>query len=135
MSVVTGHRGTSNAAMLKHVNQLNNGDIIWIDNGVERLYYEVYDKKIVLPTDTHLLTIIPNQDSLILLTCDTPDLSKGLNTHRLLVFTKRVPKPDDLETIMVVADSNYEFKILAIIALMILIITFLIWFIDRRAND
>lgn len=135
MSVITGHRGTSNAAMLKHVDRLNNGDVIWINNGVEKLYYEVYDKQVVLPTDTHLLRIIPNQDSLVLLTCDTPDLSKGLNTHRLLVFTRRVPKPDDLEMIMVVADSNYEFKILAIIALMILTITFWIWFIKRRAKD
>lgn len=128
MSVVTGHRGTSSATFLQHVDKLKNGDIIWFDNGIDKLYYKVYDRKVVLPNETDTLQIIKGKDVLVLLTCDTPDVTKGFNTHRLLIYTERVPAPktkeekDKLESTQVVELANQKVYILGGIGVIMLLV-------------
>ena len=113
-SVVTGHRGTSSAEMLRHIDKIELGDVVWVDNGVERLYYQVYDEKLVLPHETEVLQRVPGKDVLILLTCETPDITKGFNTHRLLIYTERVPAPDRPDEIVTVASPTLKFNLLGI---------------------
>lgn len=120
-TVVTGHRGTSNATILQHLDKLELGDIFWINNGVEDLYYQVYDSKTVLPHQTDELRVVEGKDVVILLTCDTPDIKQGINTHRLLVYAERVDKPVELPT-EVKVDKSLKFKLLATAAGVILLI-------------
>ena len=126
-TVVTGHRGTRDATIFQNIDKMAVGDVFWVDNGVDKLYYEIYDNKIVLPHQTDLLRIVPDQDTFILLSCETPDIKKGLNTHRILLFAKRVDAPKDEPEIAPKVDNQFKFKLLttvavALVGLIILII-------------
>lgn len=124
-TVVTGHRGTRDATIFQNIDKLEVGDVFWVDNGVDNLYYEIYDSVIALPHQTDLLRIVPEQDTFILLSCETPDIKKGLNTHRILLFAKRVEAPtEDLNPDSKV-DNQLKFKVLAGIA-MILFLTIVV---------
>lgn len=90
-TVLTGHDGMAEATIFRNLDKLEDGDVFTFDNGVEVLTYEVYDTITVEPHETDYIQQIPDQDTMILLTCDTPDLMKGLNTHRVLVYGKRIP--------------------------------------------
>lgn len=63
------------------------GDIFYLDVLGERLAYKVQEINTVLPYDTSLLEIEPEEDLCTLVTC-TP---YGVNTHRLLVRGSRIP--------------------------------------------
>lgn len=123
-TVVTGHRGTSSASFFKHIDKLKDGDVIWVDNGVEKLYYEIYDRIIVLPHETSALQMVKEQDTLVLLTCDTPDPTKGLNTHRLIMYARRVPAPapEVIEEVPVVVKTSNSFIVLGSIGICLLIL-------------
>ena len=62
------------------------GDIFYLDILGLRLAYEVKEINTVLPYDTSLLEIEPEEDLCTLVTC-TP---YGVNTHRLLVRGSRI---------------------------------------------
>lgn len=69
------------------------GDEVYIDTLDENLKYEVYNVKIVLPTEIGDLKVQEGEDLLTLITC-TP---YGINTHRLLVQCKRVENFEKVE--------------------------------------
>ena len=85
-TVLTGHTGFIKSKLFTRINELEIGDIINIYTLEKRLTYKVYDIKIVLPEETKDLQIEENEDLLTLVTC-TP---YGVNTHRLLVKSKRI---------------------------------------------
>lgn len=122
-TVVTGHRGTSDATLFQNIDKLDIGDVFWVDNGIEELYYEVYDTEIVRPYETDKLRIVPNQDTFILLSCETIDIKKGLNTHRILVYAKRTEEPvkEELQEEPKV-DNLLKFKVMGGIALVLLVL-------------
>ena len=120
-SVLTGHNGMADATILRNLHKLEDGDIFTFDNGEEILTYKVYESVVVLPHETEYIKQIPDQDTMILLTCDTPDLTKGLNTHRLLVYGKRIPT----ETVPEikgekVASSNLRYQVFGALGLGVL---------------
>ncbi|OZG66015.1 sortase [Bifidobacterium eulemuris] len=89
-SVVTGHRGLVEALMFTRIDELVVGDFFYVEVMGETLGYEVDRVSVIEPDDDSLLTIVPGEDRVTLMTC-TP---YGVNTHRLLVSGHRVSIPD-----------------------------------------
>ena len=86
-SALTGHSGLASQRLLSDLDQLEPGDVFYIEVLDKTLAYHVDQVKTVLPHETEDLQIIPGQDYCTLVTC-TPF---GVNTHRLLVRGTRIP--------------------------------------------
>lgn len=84
--VITGHTGLPSSQLLSDVDQLEKGDVFYIDVLKQTLAYEITDIRSVLPDDTESLNIVEGEDYCTIVTC-TP---YGINTHRLLVTGKRI---------------------------------------------
>lgn len=98
-TVLTGHSGMASQKMFSDLPGMKVGDVFYLDILGQRLAYEVQEINTVLPYDTSLLEIEPEEDLCTLVTC-TP---YGVNTHRLLVRGMRIPyeEPTEEETISV----------------------------------
>lgn len=83
--VLTGHRGLPEAVLFTDLDQLEVGDKFYLHTLDEVLAYQVDQIKIVLPTETFDLEIVPGEDLCTLLTCHP----YGINSHRLLVRGRR----------------------------------------------
>ena len=86
-AVLTGHSGMATQKMFTDLEQLNTGDVFYLQILNETLAYQVIEINTVLPYDTSLLGITHGEDYCTLVTC-TP---YGVNTHRLLVRGSRIP--------------------------------------------
>lgn len=86
-AVLTSHTGLSSATLFDHLTQVKIGDLMYVDVYGQTLAYQVDSIKVVLPTQTDDLRVVPGKDLLTLFTC-TP---YAVNTHRLLVTGHRVP--------------------------------------------
>lgn len=140
-SVITGHSGMESQKMFSDLEQLEAGDVFYLDVLGETLAYQVDQIKTVLPYETSDLEIVPGEDYCTLVTC-TPF---GVNSHRLLVRGTRIPYAEAMayeEEVQQTeeAESTWEqeyFKGLAIgvaivvIILVIVLIAYYIW----RNND
>ena len=89
-AILSGHSGMASQAMFTDLEQLENGDVFYLQVLGEVLAYQVCAINVVLPTDTSLLGISPGKDLCTLVTC-TP---YATNTHRLLVTGERIPYVD-----------------------------------------
>lgn len=85
--VLTGHSGMASQRMFSDLDQLEAGDLFYLNILGETLAYEVDAIHVVLPEDTACLQIEPGEDLCTLVTC-TP---YGVNSHRLLVRGHRIP--------------------------------------------
>lgn len=85
--VVSGHRGLPSAKLLTDLDRMSEGDVFMFHTLNETLTYEVDQIRIVEPTDTKDITIVPGEDLATMITC-TP---YGINSHRMLVRGHRVP--------------------------------------------
>ena len=92
-TVLTGHSGMASQKMFSDLMDMRVGDVFYLDVLGERLAYEVQEINTVLPYDTGLLEIEPEEDLCTLVTC-TP---YGVNTHRLLVRGERIPYEESAE--------------------------------------
>ena len=92
-SVLSAHSGMASAKLFSDIEQLAEGDALYIHVLGEVLAYKVDAINTVLPTDTSLLQIEDGKDLVTLVTC-TPF---GVNTHRLLVRGHRVPYVSEQE--------------------------------------
>lgn len=90
-TVLTGHSGMANNKMLSDLDQLEIGDVFYLEVLEETLAYQVDQIKTVLPSDTTYLGIEEALDYCTLVTC-TPF---GVNTHRLLVRGSRIPYSEE----------------------------------------
>lgn len=134
--ILTGHTGFSQLRLFSDVDQLDKGDVFFINSLKDKLAYKVYEKKIILPEETESLQIDPDRDLCTLVTC----YPFGVNTHRLLICGERI----DLNEGEALADSQgkggstwdqeYRKAILLGLALLfaILFVFFTIRFIVRR---
>lgn len=86
-TVLTGHRGLPNQKFFSDLDKLVIGDKFYLHILDRTLAYEIYDIRVIVPTDVEALMIEDGKDLATLVTC-TP---YGVNTHRLLVMGKRVP--------------------------------------------
>ena len=92
-TVLTGHSGMASQKMFSDLPGMKVGDVFYLDILGQRLAYEVKEINTVLPYDTSLLEIEPEEDLCTLVTC-TP---YGVNTHRLLVRGVRIPYEEPAE--------------------------------------
>ena len=90
-SVLTGHRGLVEAMMFTRLDEMQKGNVFYIEVMGETLAYKVDRITVIEPDDTSQLKITPGEDRVTLMTC-TP---YGINTHRLLVSGLRAPIPQD----------------------------------------
>lgn len=85
-AILSGHRGMAEADMFTRLDELEKGDLIFIEVLNEKLAYLVTDMEVILPEETENLNIEGGEDILTLVTC-TPIY---VNSHRLIVNAKRV---------------------------------------------
>jgi sortase A len=89
-SVLTGHRGMLDRPLFTRLDEVEDGDPIYIHVGGQVLGYKVdHIWDMVKPTDMSHFAIDRGQDRLTLVTC-TPF---GVNTHRLIVGAHRADPP------------------------------------------
>lgn len=91
--VLTGHTGLSRAEIFTRLNELELDDYFYINTLKEKLIYQIYQIKVILPTELEDLQMIEGEDLVTLVTC-TP---YGINTHRLLVQGERVEGLQEIE--------------------------------------
>ena len=84
--VIAGHRGYRGKTMFKHIDRIQLGDEIIITTPWGKLVYEVFETKVVIKDDSRDIFIRKDMEMLTLLTCHP----YTKNTHRYLVFAKRV---------------------------------------------
>lgn len=84
--VIAAHRGYSKASMFRHIERLEPGDKIYIQNFRETLTYEVVQTQIISPTDIEQLLIREGRDMVTLITCHP----YRHNYQRYVVYCERV---------------------------------------------
>lgn len=102
-AVLSAHTGMAGKKMFTDLEQLQEGDVFYLQVLGEVLAYQVDQIKVVLPHETDDLQIVSSEDYCTLLTC-TP---YGINTHRLLVRGTRIPY-EVAEEIVVEQDQTEE---------------------------
>ncbi|MDM8213386.1 class C sortase [Enterococcus hirae] len=114
-AVISAHRGLPEAKLFTDLPDLKIGDKFYIEINKKTLAYQVDSKKVIEPTDTSDLKIVPGKDLVTLMTC-TPYM---INSERLLVTGHRVPyHPKDKKAI----DQTSFYKKLLMIATILVIL-------------
>ena len=90
-SILTAHRGLAENKLFTDLDQVNVGDLFFLETIAGQLAYKVIETKVIEPTEIEALKIEKNQDLVTLLTC-TPFM---VNTHRLLVIGERTEVPEE----------------------------------------
>lgn len=85
-AVLAAHSGRADSKMFTDLDQVKEGDLVYLYVLNKTLTYEVDKITVTTPGDTDAIQIIDGEDLLTLLTC-TP---YGTNTHRLLVRGHRI---------------------------------------------
>lgn len=93
-AVLAAHSGRADSKMFTDLDQVKEGDLIYLYVLNKTLTYEVDQITVTTPDDTDAIQIIDGNDLLTLLTC-TP---YGTNTHRLLVRGHRIFPDETLST-------------------------------------
>ncbi|WP_368645497.1 class C sortase [Alkalibacterium putridalgicola] len=106
-SVITAHRGLPDARLFTDLDQMELGDIFYVESMAGELYYEVDDIVVVEPHETDKVKIVEGEDYLTLLTC-TPYM---VNSHRLLVRGTRISAPSEevVEEIRQQQDKDFTY--------------------------
>lgn len=86
-TLLTGHRGLPNSKLFTRLDELEEGDLFFIELCGKILAYEVYSIEVIEPDEVGKLDPINDEDIATLITC-TP---YGINTQRLIVNGKRIP--------------------------------------------
>lgn len=84
-AVIAAHRGYSKAQMFRHLDKLQLGDVVSINNFWETLYYQVTSIEIIEPNEIDKVLIQPGRDMVTLITCHP----YRVNSHRYVVFLDR----------------------------------------------
>jgi sortase A len=85
-AAISAHSGYPAQKFFDDLDELEKGDIFYINILNQKLKYEVYNIEVVEPNDSKALEVIEGKDIVTLITC----YPYGINTHRLLVHAQRV---------------------------------------------
>lgn len=111
-SVIAAHTALRTSEMFSRLDEIVEGDLIYIDILGERHAYKVEQIVICLPDECdQYLQVIPEHDYITLYTC-TP---YGINSHRLLVRAERteyVPEVVEKSESTEVSTSNVKYKLM-----------------------
>lgn len=129
-AVLTGHTGLTSATLFDHLDEVKEGDAIYVQVAGEKLKYEVHSTAVVLPDETDSLKTQQGEDLLTLITC-TP---YGINSHRLLVHAHRVPMDPDDKAFEESA-TQMQWWMWAILLAVLIILILLAWWLFRRARQ
>jgi sortase A len=83
------------------LSRLDNGDTFYLQRDGKRYTYQVYDKKIVKPTDVSVLGPAEKPATATLITCDPP----GTSTNRLVVTAEQI-SPDPAVNVAAATNSQ-----------------------------
>lgn len=127
-SVISGHRGLTEAKLFTDLPDLKKGNRFYIELGEGDIHaYEVDNIQVVEPNDVSSLQIVKGQDYITLVTC-TPYM---VNSHRLLVRGHRVPYvPEEMAKDVANAKTNYY--LLGVICAAVLLLILIILLIFRK---
>lgn len=132
--IISGHRGLPSARLFTDLDKVKEGDTWTMTVLNETLTYECDQIRIVEPDDLSQLQIIEGEDLCTLVTC-TP---YGINTHRLLIRGHRIANADgsaDLTADAVQIEPIYVAPVMAVPAIIILLIAFIIATYRAKKND
>ncbi|HEL1557406.1 TPA: class C sortase [Streptococcus suis] len=131
-SVISGHRGLTEAKLFTDLPDLVKGDRFYIELGEGEIHaYQVDDIKVVEPTDVSSLQIVKGQDYITLVTC-TPYM---VNSHRLLVRGYRIPYvPEQMESDVKEAKVDYYALMPILVASIALFLILLLLFGKYRRS-
>lgn len=130
-SVLTGHTGLTTATMFDRLDEVEEGDVFYVDVLGEVIKYEVDQITVVLPDEIDDLQPEADRDLLTLITC-TP---YGVNSHRLLVRGERVPMdPSEAEEAFDTGGlwQPWMTAVLLLVVLVLLIIAMIVWRARRQ---
>ncbi len=134
-STITGHTGLANSVFFDNIRYLKKGDMVYLNSLGEKKTYEVTgETKVIDPfkegADKNFF-LQPGEDTLILMTC-TPIY---INTHRLLVFAKRVPEKVAAKKKVVIRDRFSLYNVwMYVMLFLILLLLLLLWYQKRRRD-
>ena len=86
-AVIAGHRGWNGYPYFMNLDELQIGDLVYIDNIWTLMKYEVVDIQVISTDDVDAIKIQEGRDLVTLLTCHPPNTG---GRQRLLVFCERV---------------------------------------------
>ena len=109
-SVITAHRGLPSSRLFTDLNQLEIGDVFYIQVLDKPHAYEIDQIKVIDPTDVKDLKIIDGEDYTTLLTCH-PYM---INSQRLIVRGHRIPYTQELRRVTDKVKSENILKMLII---------------------
>lgn len=89
-AVVSAHRGGHTQKFFLHLDRMQPGDAVYLEEKDRVLKYVMTGEQLVLPHETDAIKQEPGHDLLTLLTCDPPPV----NDHRLLVRAERAAITD-----------------------------------------
>lgn len=123
-TVLTGHTGLGSATLFDNLTKVGAGDTFYLMTAGRTLAYEVFDTRVVEPTDTSSLNLVPGEDLVTLITC-TP---YGVNSHRLLVTGRRtaVEPGAAAQEIEDAAPGPIELWMVALISAVVIILVVLV---------
>lgn len=88
--VIAGHRGWNNQKILRDIEKLEFGDLVYVQNIWETLVYQVCQISIIYPDEIEKVYIQEGRDLITLVTCHP----YRVNSHRYVVYCERV---EDIE--------------------------------------
>ncbi|QNE89348.1 class C sortase [Corynebacterium incognita] len=128
-TVLTGHTGLTNATLWDNLNEVNEGDAVYLNTFGEPMKYEVDKIEVVLPEETDSLNPVEGKDLITLITC-TP---YGVNSHRLLVHGHRVPMDEaDHKAFENTSGFVMQWWMWLVLAIVALILLSLLWWLRRN---
>ncbi len=126
--VLSAHRGLPHAKLFTELDKMEVGDTFTITVLNQTVTYQVDQIKVVLPSETNDVQIVPGEDLCTLLTC-TP---YGINSHRLLVRGSRI---ENAAPVLHVTSNAYRIDSLVatpVVAAPILLILLIVLMIKYR---
>ena len=85
-TILSGHRASPKAELFSRLDELKEGDFVFIEVIDQKLAYRVKTIDVIEPEDVDILEIVPDKDLVTLVTC-TP---YGTNRYRLIIYCERV---------------------------------------------
>lgn len=128
--VLAGHRGLPSAKLFTDLDQMVEGDLMYITVLNDTLIYQVDQILVVEPAETQWLAIEEGEDYLTLVTC-TP---YGINTQRLLVRGRRIYPQEIAETLVLQSEASQlpEWQSTVLLAIPVFLLGMLIYSVFRR---
>lgn len=130
-AVISAHRGLAKAKFFTDLPKLELKDQFYIEINNEILAYEVDQIKVVEPTETEDLQIVPGRDLVTLLTC-TPYM---VNSHRLLVRGHRIPYVPEMKKTIEKSEKHANYQRIALftgLGILILLALYAIVYLIRN---